>query len=136
MNKLNELSSQTCTEQYWVHWAKNLVFTDGVKYVADNAGAYWLIDAIASHQPEILKHKPMELNEGATRVQEIQTQFWTLELTDTEQQSARLTMQEDSGKPLQVLQEIPYTDFPFEELKSKEFKLYLMGGVLLLPYEY
>jgi hypothetical protein len=37
------------------HWhrhglARSVCFTDGVKYVADQAGAYWLVDIIAIAQ--------------------------------------------------------------------------------------
>ena len=37
------------TSQYYRH-NLGLLYTDGVKYVADRGGAYWLIDAIASWQ--------------------------------------------------------------------------------------
>ena len=39
------------TEHWYRHWAvRNIVFTDGAKYVADTAGAYWLLDEIAFAQ--------------------------------------------------------------------------------------
>ena len=37
-------------DQVFRHWL-GFKFTDGVKYVADKAGAHWLIDAIGSYQP-------------------------------------------------------------------------------------
>lgn len=45
-----DLSHFHCTENYWRHWSKRLAYTDGVKFVAERGGAYWLIDAVASHQ--------------------------------------------------------------------------------------
>lgn len=33
----------------------NLFLTDGVKFLADNAGAYWLMDIIGSYQPKCRK---------------------------------------------------------------------------------
>lgn len=45
-----DLSPFTGTEHWYKHWLGGLLYTDGVKYVADQAGAYWLIDAIASYQ--------------------------------------------------------------------------------------
>ena len=38
------------TEQYYKHFL-GIRYTDGVKYLAENAQCYCLIDAIASHQP-------------------------------------------------------------------------------------
>lgn len=96
------------------HYYKNtfgLLFTDGVKYLADNAGAYWLIDAIESY------HRPEHF------------QLW--ELHKQEGNKAVLTMKEDTNEPLLVEQEIPYTGFPLDYIK-----LYLIDGVLLLPSEY
>ncbi len=31
----------------------NVVLTDGAKYLADECGAYWLMDMIASHLPSL-----------------------------------------------------------------------------------
>lgn len=39
------------------HWL-GIKYTDGVKYLANEAGAYWLIDAIASHQTRTLLSNP------------------------------------------------------------------------------
>jgi len=59
------------TEQYYPHWL-GIRYTDGVKYLADNAEAYWLIDAIASHQPKALRNQ---------RLREFQV--WFLHVGDT-----------------------------------------------------
>src|ERR1039458_7739091 len=40
----------TGTEEYHRHWMRRITFTDGVKFLAEQAGAYWLIDLIASWQ--------------------------------------------------------------------------------------
>lgn len=39
------------TEAYhqWSPLFRNFVLTDGAKFIADECGAYWLMDAIASH---------------------------------------------------------------------------------------
>jgi hypothetical protein len=39
------------TEQYFKHLF-GLRYTEGVAYLAKNGECYWLIDAIASHQPQ------------------------------------------------------------------------------------
>lgn len=109
--KALELNQFTGTENHYKHQTGRLLWTDGVQYVAENAGAYWLIDAIVSYQ----------------RTEHFQ--IW--ELKKHNDNSATLTMREDTGQPTKVRQEIPFTDFPLEEIK-----LYLIDGVLLLPSEY
>ena len=48
----SELASFTGTTQYYPHFL-GLLYTDGIHHLAEHAGAYWLIDAIASWQPEV-----------------------------------------------------------------------------------
>ena len=75
---------------------RNLVFTDGVNQLRADANCHWLIDAIASYKRKEL------------------FQIWELK-TDLEKKTAVLTMREDEDEI--VRQEIPYTDFPLEEIK-------------------
>jgi hypothetical protein len=42
------------SEEYYKHFL-GLLYTEGVKYLAENAEAYWLIDAIVSYQPRLRK---------------------------------------------------------------------------------
>lgn len=95
-------------------------YTEGVKAMAEQAGAYWLIDAIASYQisPKVRRNE---------KLQEIQ--FWSL--TVTKEGKATLECVEDAGRPAVIRQRISSTDFPVEGIK-----LYLAGGVLMLPSEY
>lgn len=90
------------------------VFTEGVKEVADVAGAYWLIDAIFSYG----------------RKEEFQV--WHLDVVGSK---AWLSMQEDTEAPVLVLQEIEFTDFP-----EGQWKFYLVvnpdQAVLMVPNEY
>lgn len=109
------LSTYTGTEAYYRNWL-GLLYTDGIKALAREAGAYWLIDAIGSHA----------LTEG--RRGRYPFQLWTLAVKD---QAAVLTMQEDQDQPELVRQEIKYTDFP-----EGTWKFYLIDGVLILPSEY
>ena len=46
------LSQFTGTAQYW-RVARQFVITDGVKYLAETAACFWLIDAAISHLLEI-----------------------------------------------------------------------------------
>ena len=107
----SELKQFTGTEHYYRHWTKRIVFTDGVHYLAEKAGSYWLIDAIASYK----RKEPF--------------QVWVLKVK--EDKSAVLTMQEDTGQPVKVRQVIPFTDFPLDEIT-----LWLIDGILILPSEY
>ena len=43
-----DLQQFTGTDHYYRHSInRHVLFTDGVKYLADKAGAYWLLDEIA-----------------------------------------------------------------------------------------
>ena len=126
MNKLENLGQFIGTENYWTNPMYPFKYTDGVKYVAENGQAYWLLDAIASWQLESKVKRDKALGEY---------QFWTLTVGDD--RSAILTCERDKGDVV-VEQEIPFTDFPLQKLR-----LYLVGmnwyrdgGVLMLPSEY
>ena len=109
----SDLEQFVGTEQYYKHWMPGLVFTDGVKYMAEVAGAYWLIDIVASYR----RKEPF--------------QIWELKVDKNAEPMAVVIMKEDSDQPELVRQEIPYTDFPLDGIK-----LYLIDGVLLLTSEY
>ncbi len=99
------------TNQYWkgkLHWFQ---YTDGIKFLWESCDCYWLLTAISSHMTK----------------QEFQV--WNLKKNDDN--SALLTMKEDSGLPNIVEQKIPLTDFPLDEIE-----VWLIGGVLLLKSEY
>ncbi|MEG3907832.1 hypothetical protein QT979_05990 [Microcoleus sp. w2-18bC1] len=116
------------TEQYYKHWL-GIHYTDGVKYLAENAECYWLIDAIGSHQPR------------ANRIHRLtEFQLWFLHVGNAHEfikpkgdNDAVLTCWEDTPtketQPV-IIQQIPFTDFPL-----KEIKLFLQEKVLLLPSE-
>ena len=91
------------------------VATDGAILLAEMAECYWLLDIIGSYQgsPEHPLSKEF--------------QVWTLEVDEDE--SAVVRGYNDTE--LIVEQEIEWTTFPM-----KSAKLYLIGGVLLLPSEY
>jgi len=104
-------------------------YTDGVKYLAQNAKCYWLIDAIASHQPNVRKIQSLR-----------EFKLWFLHVGNSHEfikpkgkNKAVLTCLEDtptSETKHAVIQQIEYTDFPLSEIK-----LYLQDKILLLPSE-
>ena len=118
-----ELNGFCGTQQYYLHFTGGK-YTDGVKHLADRAGAYWLIDAVFSYQV-------------SKEIKDLPFQVWTLKVLRSElgknknEPMAVLEMKEDTDKPLMVSQKIPYTDFP-----KGEIKLYVQNGVLFLPSEY
>lgn len=118
------LSGFHCSETYWRHTFRRLVYTDGAKAMAERCNAYWLIDLIASYQSAKLDRQAGGF------------QLWTLEVTATDgRKSAVATCRCDTDAPPLVRQEIEYTDFPLDAIK-----LYVEGAggdrVLLLPSEH
>ena len=99
-----------------------LVATDGVKWLAESAEAYWLLDAIASYQQKCSKDVMLR-----------EFQVWTLtrRFRDSAHGSeATLKCERDTGDKKPIRQEIEYTDFPLDEVK-----LYVENGVVMLPNE-
>ena len=86
-------------------------YTEGIHFLWNSCDCYWLLIAISSYN------------------RKESFQIWELE--KREDNSAVLTMKEDSNTPVLVEQVIPYTDFPLDKIK-----LYLIDGMLLLTSEY
>ena len=107
------------TQAYYTNKLIKFVYTDGVKYVWQSCDAYWLLIAISSYQ-----HDP--------KIRKMPFQVWRLEVKDNQ---AVLTMKQDSGRPIEVEQKIPYTNFPLDEMD-----MWLIDDgtnvVLILPSEY
>lgn len=90
------------------------MYTDGVRYLAEKAGAYWLIDLVGSYQHNLRR---------------VPFQVWQLTVNDAH--SALVTMREDDGLPTKVRQEIAYADFPL-----RTFSWYCIDNIMLLKDEY
>jgi hypothetical protein len=121
----SELAGFTGTESYtnlrypWLR--KRFLLTDGAKYLAEKAKAYWLMDAIASHQTN-----------KVVAVEEFQ--FWKLAVG--EKREAVLTCTDGNNKEL-VRQEIPCTDFPLNTITLYAALDECLGGlVVMLTSEY
>jgi hypothetical protein len=76
---------------------------DGAKYVADAAGAYWLLDAIAISQ---------RYEKGVAAES---FQVWTLRLRVREDRTASLVC-DDGNDNIVYTQHIAFTDFPLNEI--------------------
>jgi len=91
-----ELGGFIGTVNYYKSFPSGVYLTDGIKYVADRASAYWLFSDVSI----LIKGK----------YKTVPFQVWSLDVRPDN--TARLTMREGSGEPLLHDQMIEYTDFP------------------------
>lgn len=110
-----QLAQYSGTENHYKHFT-GLLYTDGVKAMAELCGAYWLIDAIASHQPQC-RRDPM-LRE---------MQFWFLRKV---KDGWELICERDEGDDA-FKQQIEFSDFPLNDIQ-----IWVQDDVMLLPSEY
>ena len=112
-----DLAQFTGSEQWYRHAInRKVLFTDGAKFVADQAGAYWLLDEIAIIQPY------------DQRVAAEEFQVWKLAVNAD--QTGVLTCDDGNGNVI-FSKPIEYTDFPIEGIT-----LYFTNNTILLPREY
>lgn len=116
---LAELPNFYGTENYhkWSILFRNFVLTDGAKYIAEECGAYWLMDMVASH---LISYK----DEG----------FVVAYLCVFPDGGARLTL-EDGNDNILEQQYIEYSDFQLDEITLYVIKQDDLW-VVLLPSEY
>jgi hypothetical protein len=120
---LENLDQFSSTENYYSNKNYPFLYTDGVKYLAEN-GAYWLLDAIASWQSETKIKDNFDLK---------QLQIWKLKVNPD--QSAILICERDTDEPV-ITQKIPLTDFPIPGITLYLCDMGNVRGVLILPSEY
>ena len=105
----------TGSEHWYRHWAGGITFTDGAKYVADTAGAYWLLDEIALAQKYVKEVAAEEF------------QAW--KLTVNPDSTATLSC-EDGNDNVVFTKAIEFTDFPPDGVT-----LWFENDVIYLPSE-
>jgi hypothetical protein len=111
-----DLRQFTGSENWYRHaLAPDILFTDGAKYVADTAGAYWLLDEIALAQRFVASVRREEF------------QLWRLAVKDN---AATLTCENGDGQTV-FTKAIPVTDFPGDGVT-----LYFRNDTIHLPSEY
>ena len=118
MSKFNpaNLAHFTGTEHYYRLNRKCLI-TDGAKYLAEAAGAYWLLEVAASY------------------LIELGTADWFVLVRLCVKESSAVLTVEDGNGAIRATQQIPFTDFPADEQilyacwDSEQW-------VLMLPSEY
>lgn len=89
------------------------LFTEGAKYVADEAGAYWLLDKIGLH--------------GRAFARKEEFQVWKLEVTGTK---GKIILTDGNDRVIHTF-ELYYTDFP-----EPGITLWFVNNTILLPSEY
>ena len=113
----NDLKQFTGSENWYRHGLNpNVLFTDGAKYVADEGGAYWLLDAIAICQ----RHEKAVAAEP----------FQVWKLTVRPDRTASLVC-DDGNNNVVYTQQIEYSDFPLDEIT-----LWFANGTIYLPGEH
>ncbi|CAN5754295.1 hypothetical protein BH10BAC3_BH10BAC3_12110 [soil metagenome] len=116
MNNANDqLRHFTGTSNWYRHLFTGLLYTDGIKAMAVQFQAYWLIDLVFSHQV-------------TPRLQKEAFQTWELNRIKGNQFLATCT---DGNENILCKQVIPFSDFSADTLK-----MFYTNGVLMLPSEY
>ena len=107
----------TGSQNFYRHsLVREVLYTEGVQYVADAAGAHWLLDEIALAQRNIIPVKREDF------------QVWDLKVNAD--QTAILTCGDGNG--LEVYSKhIEFTDFP-----EPGIRFYYANWVIHLPSEY
>lgn len=106
--KAEDLDQFTGTENYFAHpLFPSCVYSDGAQHLMKN-GAAWLVEAVMSH----LQHNPSLKAKLARSPQLRYLSFWDLKLNG--KGGAVLTCIASEGKPPLVVQEIEFTDLPFD----------------------
>jgi hypothetical protein len=116
----NALRAELCqfrgSTEFYRHFTHAIVYTEGVKYLAEHARIYWLIDLIASLQPRALKDRAL-----------CEFQLWELRISNGKAVVVCLRDSEDEA----FRQRIRFADSALDYVR-----LYLQDGVLMLPSEH
>ena len=113
----SQLRQFTGSENWYRHSInRSVLYTDGAQFLAEQGGAYWLLDIIAIAQQHEL------------RVSQEEFQVWKLQVRAD--RSATIFCDDGNGNVVYT-QEIPFTGFPLDEVK-----LYFANNVIHLPSEY
>lgn len=116
---LSELSHNSGTENYFKIPFSTLVYTDGINDLINKCKCWWLISDIGI----LIQNKKDLFNKAQ--------EFLILSLKVNDDNTAILSLKEDSDLKPVYTQEIEYTDFPL-----KEYEFYIVNNVMLLKEEY
>ena len=114
----HDLLRQFTGSEHWYRHALNrkVLFTDGAKFVADEAGAYWLLDEIALAQLSVPEVAAEEF------------QVWKLAVNAD--LTATLACEDGNDHPVYA-KALEFTDFP-----QPGIVLWFANDTIFLPSEY
>ena len=114
-NANEHFGSGNGSENFYQNKFSPIIYTDGIKDMAEKCGAYWLIDLVISHQlNKTVQYEPF--------------QVWQLQ----RQQDNVFNIVATDGNDKQIAkQQIPFSDFMYDTAT-----VWLVDGCLLLPNEY
>ena len=126
-NAVRDYASQTSGSErfYRDPLMAGLVYTDGIKFMADTCGAHWLLNVVASHQPamrypEFQVWRLLPLGTHGVRVE-----AWS----DKPEAPAS---EDGPASVLYASQDIDYSDFPRELLP---FEFWVENRTIMLKEE-
>lgn len=111
---LRELETFTGTTKYYRSSLGLMLLTEGMHYMRERTGGYWLVSLVESYQPALKK---------------VPFQLWSVQVWPN--RSATVEVREDKGLDALIVQNIAYTDF-----KLKMFDFYVVDRVAMLRSEY
>lgn len=114
-NANHYFGSSNGSENFYCHKPSLILYTDGVKELAETCNAYWLIDLIISHQC----YRKINLE---------RFQVWDLKRVKETEFTILCT---DGNYNKLTIQEIQFSDFPYDLAT-----VWLVDGCLMLPNEY
>jgi hypothetical protein len=111
------LAKFTRIRNLYRHWSGAFHYTDGVAFLAEHAGAEWLLDHIAAHQKRVRKDRDLR-----------DLQIWAMRVTSP--LTAEITCSR-TKRDMAFREEIQL----FSPFALDEVTLYLEDETLLLPSE-
>ena len=124
------LSGYIGTEHYFTSptfGARGLRYTDGIRAMAELAGAYWLLDTIHA---AAMEHPQFKASLWAVRMESENNKGRLLITFDLRDDGTPIDSRGNVGQA-DFSQEFDFTDFP-----TGAFNFYIHGGVILLQSEY
>jgi hypothetical protein len=114
-NQIKEELNQFCGTEHYYKNLFGIVYTDGIRFLAEECQCYWLIDLVASYQ-----------SDSKVKLEE----FQVYKLTVNSDHSAVVEIT-DGNYNIITKQEIEFTDFPLDEIT-----LWFTNNVLYLQSEH
>lgn len=107
--------SSNGSENFYSHKPSSIIYTDGIKQLAEECKAYWLINLIISHQcKRKVALEPFQVWEL------LRSNDCVFDIVATE-----------GNHHIIATQQIPYSDFPYDKAI-----IWLVDGCMMLPCEY